>query len=845
MLQQSIGARRRAVSPLLVHLFGSLLLLAGVLAAVPQAFGQATQAAIGVYRPGVSKFFLDGNFDNIVDLKLAFGTPGTDVGLVGDLAGAGTRYPVIYRNGAWLVDFNKDGVTDQTINFGGAANDKPLIADMDGDGLEDLVLFRDGIWYVSATRNGAITATYGFGAPGDVPLLGDVDHTGVKGLFVYRNGAWYGSTARNGVVDKIYGFGGDPFDIPMMFDYDGDGKDDLVLYRNGIWYISTNGGASVTAVRNFGVAGDKPLYAGTGTTSTAFLDAARFLTHASFGPVAAELTKAAGAAGVFPFNLNCTVGNMAPCFSVYIDDQFAKPATTLPVMAYQPQNQPGNCGSPLLPGGPADALNWGTNCPRDLYTQFVPQRYFFKNAMTAPDQLRQRVTWALSQILVTSAANDPIGYANRNYQQLLQDYALDNFWNLLFRISVDPLMGNYLDMVNNAKADPVKNTNPNENYAREIMQLFSIGLWELNNDGTLMLDGGGNPIPTYSQTDITEMAKVMTGWTYWPITGPLGWAKPINYLVNMTPCEGPTPPAGGTVCGGLNWHDTTQKDLAFIPPVTIASGQSADTDLRAAVNSLFYHANTPPFIGKQLIQHLVTSNPSPAYVQRVSNVFINNGSGVRGDMKAVVKAILLDPEALTPRNPVISSFGKLKEPVLLVTNLPRAMNSTSDGVYLIGQTRNMDQEVYTSPTVFNYYPADYVIPGTSLAGPQFGIFNATTYFPRANFMYSMTLGASCPGGTPNVCGQNADSTVLNSTGTKIDYGQLTPFANNTANLIQQVNNMLLFGTMPTGMKVQIKNAIDIPAYGGPSGPYSATQLLNRARAAVYLVTVSPKYQLEF
>ena len=828
MLQQSIGARRRAVSPLFVHLFGMVLLLVGVLAAAPQASGQAMQAAIGVYRPSVSKFFLDGNFDNVVDLKLVFGTPGTDVGLVGDLAGAGTRYPVIYRNGTWLVDSNKDGVTDLTINFGGAANDQPLIADMDGDGLEDLVLFRDGIWYVSATRNGVITATYGFGAPGDVPLLGDVNGTGVKGLFVYRNGTWYGTTGRNGIVDKIYGFGGVAGDIPMMFDYDGDGKDDLVIYRNGAWYISTNGGASVTATRIFGVAGDKPLYAGTGATSTQFLDAARFLTHASFGPVAAELTKAV------------TMG-----FSAYIDDQFAMPATTLPAMAYAPQSQPSNCTSPLTPGGPADAVNFGTNCPRDLYTQFVPQRYFFKNAMTAPDQLRQRVTWALSQILVTSAANDPIAYANRNYQQLLQDYALDNFWNLLFRISVDPLMGNYLDMVNNAKADPVKLTNPNENYARESMQLFSVGLWELNNDGTLMLDASLNPIPTYSQTDITEMAKVMTGWTYWPISGPLGWAKPINYLVNMTPCEGPTPPAGGTVCGTQNWHDITQKDMAFIPPVTIAAGQSADTDLRAAVNALFYHANMPPFIGKQLIQHLVTSNPSPAYVQRVSNVFINNGSGVRGDMKAVVKAILLDPEALTPRNPVISSFGKLKEPVLLVTNLLRAMNSSSDGVYLVGQTRSMDEEVYTSPTVFNFYPADYVIPGTSLAGPQFGIFNATTYFPRANFMYNLSLGASCPAGTPNVCGPNADATVKNSTGTKIDYGQLTPFANNTANLIQQVNNMLLFGTMPAGMKVQIKNAIDIPAYGGPAGPYTAAQLLNRARAAVYLVTVSPKYQLEF
>jgi uncharacterized protein (DUF1800 family) len=447
--------------------------------------------------------------------------------------------------------------------------------------------------------------------------------------------------------------------------------------------------------------------------------------------------------------------------------------------------------------------------------------------------------------MVTSAANDPIAYANRNYQQLLQDYAFDNFWNILFRISVDPLMGNYLDMVNNAKADPARGTSPNENYAREIMQLFSIGLWELNPDGTLVLDGGGNPIPTYSQTEITEMAKVMTGWTYWPLSGGIRWNAPINYLFNMTPCEGATPPAGGTVCGTTNWHDITAKSALG---VNFAAGQNASNDLSAAVNALFYHPNTGPFIGKQLIQHLVTSNPSPAYVQRITNVFNNNGVGVRGDMKAVVKAILLDPEALAPRNPVISSFGKLKEPVLLVTNLLRAMNATSDGVYLIAQTRAMDEEVYTSPTVFNFYPADYVIPGTSLAGPQFGIFNATTYFPRANFMYNLSLGAGCPGGTPNICGPNngnPDLTVVGSTGTKIDYGQLTPFANNTTNLIQQVNNMLLFGTMPPGMKLAIRQAIDIPALGGPSGPYTAQQLLDRARTAVYLVTVSPKYQLEF
>ncbi len=276
-----------------------------------------------------------------------------------------------------------------------------------------------------------------------------------------------------------------------------------------------------------------------------------------------------------------------------------------------------------------------------------------------------------------------------------------------------------------------------------------------------------------------------------------------------------------------------------------AAGQTADNDLRAAVNALFYHPNTGAFIGKQLIQHLVTSNPSPAYVQRVTQKFNDNGSGVRGDMKAMIKAILLDPEALQPRNPITSGFGKLKEPVLLVTNLLRAMNANSDGVYLIGQTRNMDQEVYTAPTVFNYYPADYVIPGTSLAGPQFGIFNATTYFPRANFMYNLSLGASCTAAPLHICGPNPDTTVKNAVGTKIDYGLLAGVAGNTNSLIQQVNNMLLFGTMPPGMKLAIKNAIDIPALGGPAGPYSDTQKRDRARTAVYLVTVSPKYQLEF
>ena len=246
----------------------------------------------------------------------------------------------------------------------------------------------------------------------------------------------------------------------------------------------------------------------------------------------------------------------------YIDDQFAKPATKLPVDGVAAVNQPANCTSPLTPGGPADALNFGTNCPRDLYTQFVSQRYFFKNALTAPDQLRQRVTWALSQILgdFGAAATIRLGTRNRNYQQLLQDYAFDNFWNLLFRISVDPLMGNYLDMVNNAKADPVKDTNPNENYAREIMQLFSIGLWELNNDGTLSARRGRQPDP-----DILADRHHRDGEGDDRLDVLADHAAHQVELADQLPRQhdavrGPDAARrAASVCGTQNWHDTTRR----------------------------------------------------------------------------------------------------------------------------------------------------------------------------------------------------------------------------------------------------------------------------------------------
>jgi len=280
--------------------------------------------------------------------------------------------------------------------------------------------------------------------------------------------------------------------------------------------------------------------------------------------------------------------------------------------------------------------------------------------------------------------------------------------------------------------------------------------------------------------DITALAGLFTGWTYQstpagtpPVTPPLKFNNGVNYAGPMVPCE------GAPNCGTTNFHDQTSKTALG---QTFPPSQTADQDLNAVLDFLFLHPNVGPFIGKQLIQHLVMSNPSPQYVNRVANVFNDDGTGTRGNMAAVVKAVLLDPEALAAPDPVDSKAGKLKEPVLMMTSFLRAMNAQSDGVYPLLQAPNMSQPIYRSPTVFNYYPADYQIPGTSLEGPQFGIFDAPNVFARANFFYNLTLGAACPAPTTNVCGVNADGTVASAVGTKIDWTTLANAASNVASL---------------------------------------------------------------
>ncbi len=832
MLRNNNGAPRRVASSLFTSLFvrvvGLLVLAAGVLSLAPPAAG-AGLAALGIYRASNNSFYLDGNNDAATDQRVVLVSPAGSIGLLGDLSGSGVKSPATYLNGIWSVDQNRDGTAETVFGFGGVASDVPLFADMNGDGKDDPVIYRNGIWYVSSAANGVVSATYYFGgAPGDIPRIADVNGDGQPDLIIYRNGIWYVSTARNGVADTIFYFGGVPGDIPLAFDYNGDGVADLAIFRAGTWFLSTARNGIADAVFNFGGAsGDAPLYAGVGAVPNTYSDVARFLHQATFGPTPAEIANV------------CPVPCAAPNYAAWIDNQFTKPVTALPVFAWQPDNQPGNCTSPLTPGGPSDPF--GSNCPRDLYQIYQVQRFFFLNAFIAPDQLRQRVAWALSQILVTSSNQDSIAYANRDYQQMLIDNAFGNFRNILFFVTVSPFMGNYLDMVNNAKATATQQ--PNENYAREIMQLFSIGTLELNLDGSRLLDLQGQPIQTYDQTDITELAKVMTGWTYYPAPGDtLKWKPSGNsypsYQYTMQPCEGAL-----NGCGATNFHETSIKTVLGY---TIPPALRADADLSTALDVIFYHPNVAPFISKQLIQHLVTSNPSPAYIARVSAVFADNGSGVRGDMKAVVKAILLDSEARQPRNP-IGKFGKLKEPVKLISGFIRQMGvccgAYSDGIDPANRSRAMAQDVYTSPTVFNYYPADYIIPGTNLAGPQYGIFDPTSLFENTKTFYNWTLGASC-GAAPNtnLCGPNPDATTVGSFGTKINWTSLAAIAGNIATLVDTVSDTLLYSRLAPGPRQQVINAVTaVPV----NTPPTAAQLRDRARTAVYLIATSPKYQVEY
>ena len=515
-------------------------------------------------------------------------------------------------------------------------------------------------------------------------------------------------------------------------------------------------------------------------------DASRLLDQATFGVTANEVTHVQG------------IG-----ITAYLAEQLAATPSPYTGFSYSPHTAPPTCVYDAA--APQDASSL---CARDQYSLFQVQRQFFQHALTGTDQLRQRVAFALSQIFVVSGVEIYESYGMADYQNALLNDAFGNYRTLLQDVTVSPVMGHYLDMANNDKTNAAAGTSPNENYGREVLQLFSIGLYELNADGSQQLDGSGSPLLTYDQSVVEGFSSVFTGWTYAPLTGATSkWTNTINY--------------DGVMVAFADHHEPGTKLL--LNGVTTPADQTPEQDLQMALDSIFNHPNVGPFIGKQLIEHLVTSNPTPAYVARVSAVFADNGQGVRGDLGAVVKAILTDPEARGDQA-TASNFGRLREPAVYIAGVMRSLGGTSDGVMLRGASSSMGQPLYTPQSVFNFYPPSFVLPGTQTLAPEFGIDDAATALARANFVNALIFGG----------GAAPDPTVTGSIGTRVDLSSMAAFTDPTV-MIAQFNQTLMHGTLSGAATAAILTAVNAQP---------ATDPLAAARTASYLILTSGQYQVE-
>ena len=438
---------------------------------------------------------------------------------------------------------------------------------------------------------------------------------------------------------------------------------------------------------------------------------------------------------------------------------------------------------------------------------------WFRNALYGEDQLRQRVAFALSEILVVSqlGALGNLPFAVADYYDVLAENAFGNYRDLLEKITLHPAMGVYLSMLGNEKPDPDLNIRPDENYARELMQLFSIGLVELNMDGTEKLDGQGQPIPTYNQEIIEEFAHVYTGWTF-------AGAPTFHPDVFLLPQASQYFPMELWE----EYHDTGTKQL--LNGVVLPAGQSGTQDLADALDNIFNHPNVAPFISIRLIQRLVTSNPSPGYVRRVAEAFDDNGAGVRGDLGAVVKAILLDDEARPAMAMEID--GKVKEPLLRLTQLWKAYNATSNsGRFSLNASYIIfGQGPLQSPSVFNFFSPFYAPPGeirdSSLVAPELEIATEyqNTFF--TNYMFYQVFAL------------NQTNDALADDDVFINFEEEMAIADDIDALIDMVANKLLAGEISTTLRQEI---------AGMLARIPETDSAIRAAETIYFVVTSPEY----
>jgi uncharacterized protein (DUF1800 family) len=550
----------------------------------------------------------------------------------------------------------------------------------------------------------------------------------------------------------------------------------------------------ISATQNAAAASAKPLSAAD-ATSPAQVEAARFLVQATYGPTESEIK---------------SVAQTGP--KAWMERQFATPPMDSHWAYVMDRKGPIGC----------------TVC--DANHNNAVMESFWMQAVQGPDQLRQRTVLALSEIFVVSTEGTSKGHlkdANAAYLDLLSRNAFGNYRTLLEQVALSPTMGSYLSHIKNLKEDPVTGRLPDENFAREIMQLFSLGLWELNSDGSRRKDASGNDIATYSQADVMGMAKVFTGWSWgngnfeWGVVcDAAGCLFPFNQPMKMYP----------------QYHSTSEKRI--VRGVVIPANTSGEQSLKIALDTLFNHPNVGPFFGSLLIKRLVTSNPSPAYVSRVSAAFSDNGAGVRGDMKAVLKAVLLDPEARDPAKVADRNWGKLREPLVRYANFMRAFDvKSSSNKYrlwnLEDPVSSIGQNPLRAPSVFNWYRADYAPPGEVLSrgmvAPEFAITHETTTTGYTNFIVDVAARQTASY-RDNVAKNWGPITDYLAT----DYAAELPLASNPAALVERLNLLLAAGRMSAATKQTVLDAIN-------SIPLSATSANARVATAVALTMVSPDY----
>ena len=532
--------------------------------------------------------------------------------------------------------------------------------------------------------------------------------------------------------------------------------------------ISASAGTTTIAVD---VVNPAPGAAATATSNVAITvvaatvpAASRLLDQATFGPT-----------------LNSIQHVQAVGLNNYITEQFAVAPTLLPDISNPP---PAYCSTAPKP---CEESEW------------------WQAAVTGPDQLRQRVAFALSEIFVVSS-NSISPYAVIPFQNILTTDAFGNFQTIMKDVTLSTAMGGYLNMLNSGK--PADGQIANENYPREFMQLFTIGLNELNADGTLALDSSGNPIPTYTEAQVQAFARAYTGWTM----ANAGGAAPTKFPNNTAAYDYPMQPVASQ-------HDETAKTL--LGGTTLPANQTAQQDLAGAIANLFAQPNVGPFVCKQLIQHLVASNPSPAYVGRVAAKFADNGNGVRGDMQAVIRAILMDSEARAGDTDATQNGGHLREPILYMANAVRGLgfvNTDSQGnySYLSNYSGTLGQRPYESPSVFNFFPPSYVIPGTSTNAPEFGEENTASATLRLTLANSIVFN--------KISGFNVDLSATSALGL---------MASNPSNLVDALGTMLMHAQMPAAMRTAIVNNIT-----------PLTDMGERVRVATYLVLTASQYKIE-